>query len=266
MILDKQTANYGRGMSCRQAQLPSGRLPLEAQWPGHTSSSNASAAISHQHPTHPPRQVSGNIGVKNSSCCNSTAHGCARSHHPLFQQPHLNLQRIAALIRARIASLPSCPLKRFEGTHAKNKLSAGSCLHFYIDSWSVCIANAYPAHAADHCITKFFSAPRPTLVLSHGNCHANNRQCWRLAPEGLRVQKANLHRDCRNRLSTRTRAPTTTGAAVADSQIAPDTNVHEPVAPIVGSAPGPFLPDLPPPVLQPLPQTTVPAKSKSPAR
>ncbi len=118
------------------------------------------------------------------------------------------------------------------------------------------------AHAADDCITKPNSPAPQGQHWYYRIDHANNRQCWRLAPEGLRVQKSESSPEtaAQPTLPTRTRAPATTGAAIADSQIAPETNVTSPVAPVRWLGAQNF-PDLPP-VLQPLPQTVVPQENR----
>ena len=86
--------------------------------------------------------------------------------------------------------------------------------------------------------------------------HANNRQCWRLGPEGLRVQKGALQIEKQVAPAAaiqppepaRPRRPETTGssvAAVARAEAAPESNPTPAVSP-VPFLDAPRMPDLPP--------------------
>lgn len=100
-------------------------------------------------------------------------------------------------------------------------------------------------YAADDCISKPNSPAPQGQHWYYRIDHANNRQCWRLGPEGLRVQKSSSSPEtaAQPALPVRTREPATTGAAVAD--VASDTNVTGPVAPVPWLGVQSF-PELPP--------------------
>jgi len=109
-------------------------------------------------------------------------------------------------------------------------------------------------HAADDCIAKPNSPAPQGQHWYYRIDHAHNRQCWRLGPEGLQVQKdASASNTAAHRvLPTRMGERATTGAAIADAQVAPETNVTASVAPVPWLDARNF-PELPP-SLQPLPQ------------
>lgn len=125
-------------------------------------------------------------------------------------------------------------------------------------------------YAADDCIAKPNSPAPQGQHWYYRIDHANKRQCWRLGPEGLPVQRSASSPEQKSAsspeiseqpaLPTHSREAATTGAAVSDSQPAPDTNVTNPVAPVRWLGAQNF-PDLPP-VLQPVPQTAVTPESR----
>lgn len=131
----------------------------------------------------------------------------------------------------------------------------------------VAIANltAQQVHAAagDDCITKPNSPAPHGLHWYYRIDHANNRQCWRLGPEGIRVQKSTppIEKEAapapvaRPVEPARAQRSETTGAAVARAEAsraeaAPDL---KPAVAATVAAPSPWpdsprMPDLPPSV------------------
>jgi hypothetical protein len=117
------------------------------------------------------------------------------------------------------------------------------------------------AHAED-CITKPNSPAPQGEHWYYRIDHANNRQCWRLGPEGLRVQKdapqaaAPIARAAAAQPAEPPRRPETTGASTATAargETAPEPKPAS-VAPPLPFLDTPRMPDLPPSVL-PAPQT-----------
>ena len=122
---------------------------------------------------------------------------------------------------------------------------------------------AKPTHAAatDDCLS------RPNSPAPQGHHwyyridHANNRQCWRLGPEGLRVQKSESKIEAvpapvaRPAAPPQAQRPETTGAVAARAEVTPDPTPKAEVA----SPPRPASPTMPdlPASEQPAPQPAV---------
>lgn len=108
--------------------------------------------------------------------------------------------------------------------------------------------------AANDCIAKPNSPAPQGQHWYYRIDHTNNRQCWRLGPEGLRVQNSSsaLETVAKPTLPPRTRQSATTGSAIADGQFATETNVTGSIAPVPWLGVQRF-PELPP-ILQPFPQ------------
>ncbi|HEY0724146.1 MAG TPA: hypothetical protein VGD41_09215, partial [Pyrinomonadaceae bacterium] len=89
--------------------------------------------------------------------------------------------------------------------------------------------STYSVRAAEECLSKPNSPAPQGEHWYYRVDHANGRQCWRLGPVGLRVQKTSLEKRSAPATATqsetlaRSQRPVTTGHASAES--APETNV-----------------------------------------
>ena len=92
--------------------------------------------------------------------------------------------------------------------------------------------STHDVRAAEECLSKPNSpAPQGQHWYYQIN-HANGRQCWRLGPEGLRVQKSAPPSEKRSALEAESRSdapvrgqrPVTTGTGNASAEVVPETN------------------------------------------
>ena len=108
----------------------------------------------------------------------------------------------------------------------------------FISLAGVFAQSTYGARAAEECLSKPNSPAPQGEHWYYRMDHANGRQCWRLGPVGLRIQKTAPASEKRSapaaatqsETSARAQRPATTGHASAE--VAPETNVAAAAAPV----------------------------------
>ena len=100
--------------------------------------------------------------------------------------------------------------------------------------------STYGVRAAEECLSKPNSSAPQGQHWYYRIDHANGRQCWRLGPVGLRVQKTAPASEKRSapagailsQASARTQRPATTRRGNLSAEVAPESDVSAPPAPV----------------------------------